>query len=179
MKKLFVLAVVAVMAVSASAQNWYLGGAFGYEHSTVETDINGANVKVKSDLFTIAPELGYNIDETWAVGATLNYTWAKDAYNRFAISPYARYTFFRTDNNLVSLFVDGGVGIGYLKPDEGDSKCTWEIGFKPGLAVNLTEKFSLVAHVGFLGYQDLKEAGKTYGVNLDGRNITFGFYYNF
>ncbi|MFG6381903.1 MAG: porin family protein [Muribaculum sp.] len=175
MKKLFVLAVIAVMALGASAQNWFIGGAFGYAHSTVETE----DEKVKSDVFTIAPEVGYNIDETWAIGATLNYTWEKDMYNRFAISPYARYTFFRTDNNLVSLFVDGGFGIGYLKPDEGDSKCTWEIGFKPGLAVNLTEKFSLVAHVGFLGYQDLKEAGKTYGVNLDGRNITFGFYYNF
>ena len=29
MKKLFVLAVVAVMALGASAQNWYVGGAFG------------------------------------------------------------------------------------------------------------------------------------------------------
>ena len=179
MKKFFVLAVVAVIAVSAAAQNWYVGGAFGYAHETKEVDMDGANVKVKSDIFTIAPELGYNIDDNWAVGATLNYTWAKDAYNRFAISPYARYTYFRTDNNLLSLFVDGGVGLGYLKPDGGDSKCTWEIGFKPGLAINLTEKFSLVAHIGFLGYKDLKEAGKTYGVNLDGNDITFGFYYNF
>ncbi len=54
MKKLFVLAVVAVMALGASAQNWYVGGAFGYAHQTVETDIDGTNVEVKSDIFTIA-----------------------------------------------------------------------------------------------------------------------------
>lgn len=175
MKKILLLAVVAVMAVSASAKNWYLGGSLGYSHE--EQEIEGE--KLKGDVFSIAPELGYNLNENWAVGASLNYTWVKDAYNMFAINPYARYTYFRTENNLVNLFVDGGFGIGYQKPDEGDSTTVWNIGFKPGIALNVTEKFSFVAHVGFLGYADNKAAGKTYGVSLDGSDLSFGFYYNF
>lgn len=171
MKKILTLAAVAVMSLSAFAQNWYVGGNVAYEHKKVED--------VKSDMFTIAPEVGYNIDSEWAVGATLNYTWVKDAYNMFAIEPYARYTFFRTENNLVNLFVDGGFGIGYQKPKHGDSTTIWNIGFKPGIKVNLTERFSLVAHVGFLGYKDYKDAGKTYGVSVDGNDLSFGFYYNF
>ncbi len=171
MKKLFVLAVVAVMALGASAQNWYVGGSFGYEHKKVDD--------AKSDQFLITPEIGYNLNETWAIGANFGYQWVKDTYNLFAIEPYARYTYFRTDNNLLSLFVDGGVGLGFIDPEEGDSETVWSIGFQPGLALNITEKFSFVAHIGFLGYSDMKAAGKTYGVSLDGSDLSFGFYYNF
>ena len=32
--------------------------------------------------------------------------------------------------------------------------------------------------MGFLGYQDLKERGKVYGIDLH-NNLSFGFYYNF
>lgn len=170
---------MAVMAVTASAQV-YLGGSLGYAHKTIEmTDEDGDKFDVKSDMFTIAPEIGYNLSEQWAVGAAIEYTWLKDAYNQFGIKPYARYTYFRTDNNLVSLFVDGGFNLGIQKPKGGDSECTWGIGFEPGISLNLTEKFSLVAHVGFLGYRDLKAAGKTYGLSLDGNDLSFGFYYNF
>lgn len=161
------MAVMAVMAVAASAQV-YVGGSLSYSHEKVE--------EVKADAFTFAPEVGYNLSETWAVGAALNYTWVKDAYNQFSINPYARYTYFRTD--LVSLFVDGGFDLGYSKPEEGKSSTVWGIGFKPGISLNLSEKFSLVAHMGFLGYQDLKEKGKVYGIDLH-NNLSFGFYYNF
>lgn len=178
MKKFLVMAFMAVMALGASAQV-YLGGSIGYAHKTIDVEDEGETFEVKSDAFTIAPEIGYNLSEKWAVGAGLEYTWLKDAYNHFSIHPYARYTYFRTDNNLVQLFVDGGFNIGYMKPDGGDSECTWGIGFEPGIALNLTEKFSLVAHVGFLGYKDEKAAGKTYGLNLDGNDLSFGFYYNF
>lgn len=171
MKKFLLMAVVALMSLSASAENLYIGGSFGYDHVKVDDE--------KSDEFSIAPEIGYNLNSNWAVGAALNYTWKKDSYNIFTINPYARYTYFRTENNLLSLFVDGGFGIGYIKPDEGDSTTTWSIGLKPGLALNVTEKFSFVAHVGFFGYEDFKEAGKHTGFGFNGNNLEFGFYYNF
>ncbi len=171
MKKLMLLAVVAFLACSASAQNWYIGGSVGYNH----TEVNG----IDGDRFTIIPEVGYNFSEKFAVGGTIGYAWEKDNYNTFTIEPYARYTFFRTDNELLSLFVDGGFGVGIISPEVGDSEAIWNIGIKPGLAINITKQFSLVAHIGFLGYKDYKAAGKEYGFNLDGNDISFGFYYNF
>lgn len=167
MKKFLVMAVMAVMALGVSAQV-YVGGSLGYTHEKYDDG--------DADKFTIAPEIGYNMNDNWAVGAALNYTWVKDAYNMFSINPYARYTYFRTD--LVSLFIDGGVDLGFSKPDEGDSSTIWGIGLKPGISLNLNEKFSLVAHMGFLGYRDLQEAGKVYGLDLH-NNLSFGFYYNF
>lgn len=150
MKKFLVMAVMAIMALGVSAQV-YVGGSLGYTHA--KTDLGSG------DQFTIAPEIGYNLNDSWAIGAG-----------------YARYTYFRTD--LVSLFVDGGVDLGFSKPDEGDTSVVWGIGLKPGISLNLNEKFSLVAHMGFLGYQDLKERGKVYGIDLH-NNLSFGFYYNF
>ncbi|MBD5201776.1 MAG: porin family protein [Bacteroides sp.] len=167
MKKFLVMAVMAIMAVAASAQV-YVGGSLGYTHQKLDEG--------NTDVFTFAPEVGYNLNSTWAVGGSLNYTWTKDVSNQFYINPYARYTFFHSE--LVNLFVDGSVDLGISAPKEGDSSTIWGIGLKPGLSLNLNKKFSLVAHVGFLGYRDLADAGKVYGINID-NNITFGFYYNF
>ncbi|MDE6582064.1 MAG: hypothetical protein K2K47_06030, partial [Duncaniella sp.] len=63
-------------------------------------------------------------------------------------------------------------------PKHGDSSTIWGIGLTPGISLNLNKKFSLVAHIGFLGYRDLADAGKVYGINID-NNLKFGFYYNF
>ena len=95
----------------------------------------------------------------------------------FEINPYARYTFFHS--KVVNLFCDGGFGYKHYN----GAANQWSIGLKPGIEVKLN-KFSLVAHVGFLGWEQVKvidDGPKTseWGVNLDGNNITFGVYYNF
>ena len=60
-----------------------------------------------------------------------------------------------------------------------------ESGFRPGVALNLSEKFSLVAHVGFLGYQGGNRPAKNngapenWGLDLSSNNLMFGFYYHF
>lgn len=62
---------------------------------------------------------------------------------------------------------------------------TFGLGVRPGVAVNLNDKLSFVTHFGWLGYQNSKDdydgakATNTYGVALDGNNLTFGLYYNF
>ena len=100
----------------------------------------------------------------------------------FSINPYARYTFVKFEK--VNLFVDGGVG--YTHTKAGDAKNNqFAIGLMPGVAVNLNEKLSFVAHVGFLGYKYDKDdyegakAANTFGLDLDGTNLSFGLYYNF
>lgn len=107
----------------------------------------------------------------------------------FEFNPYARFTYFRTSNNLVQLFIDGGVGVGLGSVDYGDddsdTAVTWNVGFRPGVAFNFTDKFSVVAHVGFLGYQGANNAAfdagypRKGGISFDTRDLTLGFYYNF
>ena len=176
------LAAVAV-AATMNAQV-YLGGGIGLGTTSYDGD--------SETFFKIIPEIGYNLDENWAVGMTVGYGEAKtkvnvagvsvnDKVKSFQIAPYARYTFAKFDK--VNLFVDGTVGYEYNKIGEVKIN-SFSIGFKPGVAVNLNEKLSFVAHVGFLGYENEKVKGddnstNTFGFDLNGNALSFGVYYNF
>ena len=184
MKKIFAVALVAMMTMTVNAQV-YVGGGVGFQ--TTSQDGNSET------FFKLVPEIGYNLDENWAVGIALGYGHSKNTVSAngvdvsvktdvFSINPYARYTFAKFDK--VNLFVDGTVD--YLHTDNaGDKNNTFSIGLKPGVAVNLNDKLSFVAHAGFLGYQNSKDdyegakAANTFGFDLDGSNLSFGVYYNF
>ena len=135
MKKLFLLIAVAVVTLTASAQV-YVGGEVSFWREWQ----NAAN----KTTFSIMPEIGYNLDENWAIGTTLGYDYQYEKgvkYNAFA----------KLGN--VNLFVDGGFGFATYKYKHNgvssDSQNAWSVGLKPGLSVNLTEKLSFIAHVGF------------------------------
>ena len=195
------LAIVTIAcAFGASARGGYVGGSLGFAH---ESDSWGS-----TNHFSILPEVGYKFNNKWAIGTTIGYDYThycgEDMSTHvFQLEPYARFTFFRTSNNLVNLFVDGGLGIGVgsisyrsysydydsawgiLPNDERETMTIFSVGFTPGIAVNLTEKFSLVAHIGFLGYRGGDSAAiegglaRFGGLSLDASDIKFGFYYNF
>lgn len=183
MKKIFAIALVAMMTMTANAQV-YVGGGVGLQSSSYDGN--------SETYFTIIPEIGYNLNEDWAVGIVLGYgesktTLKEDGVKKtakvkaFEIAPYARYTFAKFDK--VNLFVDGTVGYKH-ENYAGVKTNTFALGFKPGIAVNLNEKLSFVTHVGFLGYENAKVKGadkatNTFGVGLDGSNLSFGVYYNF
>jgi len=182
MKKIIASLILAVAALGASAQDAFIGGSFG-----VNRDFTDNQTDV-----TIAPEIGYKFDSKWSAAIALAYNYNYEdgmKTNVFSLNPYARYTYFTTENNLVSLFVDGGFGIGFGKSKyedfDGDNITVWNIGFKPGVALNLTSKFSVVAHMGFLGYEGSNDAGeaagfnKKFGLNFSSMNLNLGFYYNF
>ena len=183
MKKIMMTLAAVAVAATMNAQV-YLGGGVGFQTSSYDGN--------SETYFTILPEIGYNLDENWAVGITLGYGEAKtkvkeggftvsEKVKSFEIAPYARYTFAKFDK--VNLFVDGTVG--YKHEDFAGTKTnTFAVGLKPGVAVNLNEKISFVAHVGFLGYENekVKDADKslnTFGVGLDGSNLSFGVYSHF
>lgn len=180
MKKFFAIALLTVASLSASAQV-YLGGSVGYWHDDT----------ADSDSFTIKPEIGYEINETWGVGTTIGYTYTKAddvKAHLFELAPYARYTYFRTDNNLLNLFVDGqvGLGIGSTKyDDDSETAVYWNIGFRPGVAININDKFSFETKFGFLGYQGADKHAEAAGVhkcgglNFSTQELTFGFFYHF
>lgn len=184
MKKFLFTLAAAVITLTASAQV-YLGGEVG-----LWRDYDG-----NETTFKILPEVGYNLSDKWAIGTVIGYSYGYEnslhknlteiTTNAFVVTPYARYTYATL--GPVNLFLDGGFGFATYKTEtagkDGDAQNAWEIGIKPGVAVNLTEKLSFVSHVGFLGWRDQDEAevfgDNGVGFDLSGNTITFGLYYNF
>ena len=178
MKKLLLFAIVTMTAMAANAQFW-MGGSVGlnfikpdYSHSDVITTL------------TIAPEVGYKINDKWDVAVALNESFiATDGefYNSFSFEPYARYTFAKT--GIASFFVDGGFGVG-ATGFEGDeffdnSRFNFYLGFRPGVNISLSPKVGIVAKLGFIGYEFVDDAYHSFGINLNNSPLTFGMYYNF
>ena len=64
MKKGLLLVVVMLATIAVKAQDIYVGGSLNvWRNSTGNTTS-----------FKVAPEVGYNFNETWALGAELNYS---------------------------------------------------------------------------------------------------------
>lgn len=179
MKKLFSLIAVAFVAMSVNAQV-YVGGSLGIDAWSSQKNAGDRS----ETTFSILPEVGYNLNDEWAVGTVIGYV--SDKWNRingsesaFTFNPYARYTYLKAGK--VSLFVDGGVDFTTA------SKADWNelaIGLKPGLAVSLSDNISFVSHLGFIGYDVYNPDGddnniSKFGLDLSGNNLTFGLYFNF
>ena len=175
MKKILMTLVAVAMATTMNAQ-WYVGGGVGLATSSYDGN--------STTIWSILPEVGYNINDKWAVGTVIGYgesrikikDGGKEKVKTFQVAPYARYTFVKWEK--VNLFLDGTVGYKHENA-AGVKTNTFGIGVKPGIAVNLNSHLSFVAHVGFLGYENEKVKGddkstNTFGVNLNGNNLSFG-----
>ena len=197
MKKMILTALVAVASLAANAQVW-VGGEVGF--SATKTSIDG-NKKGAAARFNLLPEIGYSINDKFDIALTIGLSHANangdyfegsknfdtfggiyDDVNRnaFTINPYVRYKFANAGD--FTFFVDGGFSytmIHYSGADDNGNQ--WAIGFKPGIAYSLTDKVSLVAHVGDLGYSFYK-CGDTKSNAFDmgiSNNISFGAYVSF
>lgn len=169
MKRILILVFVLTAALAARSQV-YVGGSlniWGGDHRTT---------------FSIAPEVGYNFNETWSVGGTLQYAHNKRnsvKSNSFAIEPYARYAFF--ENDVLRVFLDGQIGFSTEGvKGGGDNVNGFEIGIQPGLAIKATKHLSFLAKFGFLGYRDdFMSKADGGGLSLTSQDLSFGFYYSF
>lgn len=179
MKKILLMAVMAIMAVGASAQKWYSGGQVTFGKTT--ESVSG----LKTTQVTVLPEIGYNLTENFAVGSVLGVSYRKaggEEKTIFKVNPYARYSYFQTER--LRLFLDAGVDMGIGRA-HGHTAVEYGIGLRPGVSLNITDRFSLVAHVGFLGYQGGNRPAKrngapeNWGLDLNSNNLMFGFYYHF
>lgn len=185
MKKFIATFVIVLAAIGASAQT-YLGGGFSFS----STDVSGEDKSITQ--ITLAPEIGYNLDNKWAIGLGVGYTYAKQesSYNIISVAPYVRYTVAKT--GIVSFFIDGEFQFASAKPEEGDSSTGWSLGLKPGVRFDITKKIFATASVGFLGYQDTADFNgeKTFGFGFSGNGMNYfgsdngpglklGLYYNF
>lgn len=193
MKKVTLIVAFMVATVAVNAQV-YVGGSFGINTSK-DAHLEGEDVNAATS-FSLMPEIGYNLDDTWTVGIGIGYSYYKDTNddktNGFVINPYARWHFVKW--NRVSLFLQGGLAYEWAKtsPDDKDdddySVGTFSIGFKPGIKVDLTEKLSFVATVGNLGWETSKPGGElfedmkgssTFDFGVDLSQINFAMYFNF
>jgi hypothetical protein len=173
MKKFFTILVVAIVAVTANAQVYVGAGVQAWR----DADANKTTLG-------LSPEVGYILSDKVALGMALDYQYAYKQgakVHSFAVAPYMRYTFAKVGN--VNLFADATAGIASSKPKGGDSSTGWQAGIRPGLSIGLNDRFSFVAHVGFLGYRDADEytyyGSNGFGANLSSSDLMFGLYYNF
>ena len=98
----------------------------------------------------------------------------------FSINPYVRYNVI--NGKVVNVFLDGSVEFGH-KYNAGFDDDFFGVGLKPGVAFKVNEKISVVTHIGFIGYEHWKNkpsknSVNSWGVDVDGRNIILGIYYN-
>lgn len=114
---------------------------------------------------------------------------------RFA--PYFRFSIVNT--RRFDLFVDGVIGYSAIKTQRLNAQNAWvdgpsygllEFGARPGFLVKFDGHFSIMAHVGSLGYQGLTSTtvnpdnSKTtstinrFGLDVDSYNIMLGFVYS-
>ena len=173
MKKIFMALVATVVAMSVNAQAYIGGGVGVYNSSNGDDDVT---------VFKLVPEVGYSFNDDWAAGISFGWEGStKGGAKTFSLNPYVRMNLVK--GSMVSVFVDGTVGYGHTY-NAGYDLDEFSVGLKPGVAVNLNSKLSFVTHIGFVGYDHEKDNKfdtkiNSWGVDLDGRNITFGLDYNF
>ena len=186
MKKMILAALVAVASLSANAQIW-VGGEVGF---TADKTTNNGTKFQNSATFSLLPEIGYTINDKFdfAVLIGMQHGNARNIneeyetnYNSFILKPYIRYKFAKAGD--FTFFVDGGFGYKYNHWSEyEDNRIDWSLGLNPGFSYSISDKVSLVAHVGDLSYTFSKAGDWKYNkfnMGVSGNNLTFGAYVSF
>lgn len=171
MKKILLLLIVACAAISVNAQ-LYVGGTVGYLNS------KNKDLDYKTTQFHFSPEAGYTLNDKWAIGTIISFhsnKWGDAKQNYFSINPYGRYTFYR--NNLLSLFAEGGPTLQILNETGDDSDTAFGLGIRPGITIRLTDKISVLARCGNLGYSESDET-RSFSFTLS-NSLSFGLFYSF
>ena len=179
MKKIMMTLAAVCVAATMNAQTW-AGGELGFTGK----HINGA--ENSNTTFSIKPEIGYNLDDNLAVAVALGYTHTNPASgsnsNAFSINPYLRYTFVKAGN--FSAFFDGGLDYTTTHTQGADKNSnSFGVSVVPGLAYAVSDKVTLVSHLGdglyfkHYWYEGVSRSS-SYGLNLFNA-ISFGAYYNF
>lgn len=159
MKKIFALALVAMMAATAQAQV-FVGGEMNL--STDKTTYDGTKLGSNTS-FSVAPMIGYELDKEWAMALRIGYghnttgsfQFGGDNFggstNEFYINPFVRYKFVKKGNFFA--FIDGGVrftGLHFKGCD--DDLNQFRVGLNPGIGYRIAKNVSLTASLGDLSY---------------------------
>ena len=192
MKKIFLtLAIALGVTTAANAQDvgkMWVGGTAGFWSSKSSGSDSQLNFKVM-------PEFGYILSENIGVGIALggahthgdildfdgNTLSGKASKNTYTINPFLRYTFLKGE--IGALFFDAGAAYGHAKVTNGGNRYDqMEVGFRPGIAINVSDNIALIGKFGFLGWQyehtktsaGVKSHNNNWGFDFDMSNIQIG-----
>ncbi len=190
MKKLLVFAMLFAFAGVAQAQ-WFAGGALGYE------SVSTKNGDAKTDdvaNFTIAPEVGYTLNDKWEIGLGVAYFSLKDVTEPieeqgWAVAPFAQY--YAATLGKFSLSFKGSVF--FASADDkliDETSDSYGVSIVPAINYNLSKTFTLFANLNFasLNYVyektgDLKEEKFAFGTDsgnvMNTQDFQIGFRVNF
>ncbi len=135
MKKLFLTLVLAFAGIfAANAQVW-IGGGLGGKFQKESTELS------------IAPEIGYAINNQWQVALGAGYTFEKGTAttNKLYLEPYVRYVATTIDDKF-SLFFDLTGDFGLIDASG------WAATLRPGIAWMATKHWTAAFRFGFAGY---------------------------
>ena len=163
---LFLFTIITLTAVNAQHYKWWAGGK-----TTLWLESERATA-------IIAPEIGYHLTNKLTLAASAGiYSYVYDNIDNrhgLVLNPYVRYNALKKDNLVFC--IDGGMEIG-LGDMEG-----FQLGFKPGMAILLSDRVTIALHLGFIGYNDGKGIGNRregIGFDLSGYQSGFAICYSF
>src|SRR5450759_1942136 len=154
--------------VSLSAQ-FFAGGNFGLNTSGGSTDDGTIKTDKPSTIsFNFSPRVGTFLSENLAAGAALNFSLSRtktpgtpetiDKSSTIGVSPFLRYYAIKLDK--FSVFAQGNIGFSYTRPTTkvggtltgGPITTNLYLNVVPGLAYDLSEKFSLETSINVLSF---------------------------
>jgi hypothetical protein len=165
-----------------SKGDFIVTGAFGVKSSSV----GGTS----STSFKILPSLGYFVSEKIAIGATLGYVQngsgsgiGNAATNDFIVGLFGRY--YMKPKSQFTFFGQGLLSFVSSSPQGGgNSATTFGLGFSPGLNYFVSNRFSLEATFGEIGFKSTSSGGgggsnTGFNFGFDLTDIGFGLNYKF
>lgn len=154
MKRILLLALMAVMTLTASAQFWC-----GASLNAGMTKVEDADPQLS---FGIAPQIGYNFTEHFGVGvefSTSTQTAGNEDLHATGIAPFIRYTF--SEMNKLHLFADAGLIYASTKYSDLSKRMTtigWAV--TPGIIYPINEHWNLLTTFGSLGWGNSEYEGQ-------------------
>ena len=176
MKKLILIAAMALVSVSLSAQV-FIGGMVGVG-STTNTD-RFANTNSGSFAVTVAPNVGFKLNDDMCVGGRLGFTTGSTKNGNvvtpdpvtFSIQPYFRYNLLYFGDFAIAGEANTGISISgqtITTPNPGapdtvtkNSTTSFQIGVVPVLLYQLNKHVTLEADLNFLsvGFRSVTNKG--------------------
>jgi hypothetical protein len=165
-----------------SKGDFVVTGAFGVKSSSV----GGTS----STSFKILPSLGYFVSDKIAIGGTLGYVQngsgsgiVNTATNDFIVGLFGRY--YMKPKSQFTFFGQGLLSFVSSSPQTGNgSSTTFGLGFSPGLNYFVSNRFSLEATFGEIGFKSTSVSGggssnTGFNFGFDLTDIGFGLNYKF
>ena len=152
---------------------FFAGGALTFWNDTKEKKLT----------LDFCPEVGFLINDDFGVGLLLGYEYESESdrgvakkHHAFKVSPFLRYYYYHKEP--FNLFLDAGFGVNWangadLDNFHGGYVEGFEVGFRPGACVDLTEGLCLCLRFGFVGYRNDYFMGEEPGLTPNGFGIRF------